>query len=64
LTIARVTAGLRQRDLAVAIGRSTAFVSRLETGGRAILTAEVAERIAATIGTPAFLLFAGRDKPR
>jgi len=39
-------------------------VSRLETGGRAILTAEVAERIAATIGTPAFLLFAGRDKPR
>jgi len=59
LTIARISAGLRQRDLAERIDRSTAFVSRLETGGPAVLTHEIAERIADAVGTPSFVIFAG-----
>jgi len=62
LTIARITAGLRQVDLAAAVGKSNAFISRLENNGPAVLTPEVAERIASAIGTPAFLLFSGMKK--
>lgn len=62
LTIARITAGLRQSDLAEGIGKSTAYIHRLETGGPAILTPEIAERIAAAVKTPSFILFAGSKK--
>lgn len=62
LKVARVSAGLRQRDLAEAIGRSTPYVCRIETGGPAVLTPEIAEQIAAAVRTPSFILFAGTKK--
>jgi len=62
LTIARVTAGLRQSDLAENIGKSTAYIHRLETGGSATLTSEIAERIASAVGAPSFVIFQGGRK--
>ena len=59
LRIARVSAGVRQADLAASIARSTMFISRLERGGCAVLTPEIAARIAETVNVPAVLLFAG-----
>lgn len=62
LRIARVSAGVRQADLAKSIARSTMFVSRLERGGSATLTPEIASRIAESVNVPAVLLFAGPKK--
>lgn len=59
LTIARISAGLRQIDLAATIGKSNAFISRLENGSGAVLTPEIAEKIASAVGTPSFAIFKG-----
>lgn len=64
LRIARQVAGLRQTDLATAINRSQMFVSRLERGRSAILTPEIADRLADTLGSPAVLLFNGGGNGR
>jgi len=62
LRLARVSAGLRQRDLADAIGRPICYVSRLENGGYALLTPRIAEELAAALDVPAVLIFMGRPK--
>jgi len=62
LRLARVSAGLLQRDLAAAIGRPICYVSRLENGGYARLTPKIAEELAATLEVPAVLIFMGRTK--
>ena len=64
LRISRIAAGLRQRDLAHLIGRSTSFVCRLETGGPASLTPEIAKTIAQAVNAPAAVLFAKGAAPR
>lgn len=50
LRLARAAAGKSQRDIAIAIRRSPAFVHRLETGGPALLDAATAKQIAAVVG--------------
>ena len=62
LKLARLSAGLRQIDLAADIGKSPAYVCRLETGGPAVLTPEIAEKIATSVRTLSFILFAGTKK--
>lgn len=57
LKVARASAGKRQRDLAEEVGRSPAFICRLERGGSALLTPEIAETLSASLGVPAVLLF-------
>lgn len=64
LRLARLAAGLRQVDLAATIGRSRLFICRLEIGGYARLTPEIAETLAAAVNVPAALLFARRNAPR
>jgi transcriptional regulator with XRE-family HTH domain len=59
IRIARVSSGLRQTDLAAEINRSQMFVSRLECGGYAVLTPEIADRIAEVLGVPGAVLFRG-----
>lgn len=62
LRTARRVADLKQKDIAAEIGRSQMFVSRLERGGYARLTPEIAEKIAAIVGVPSVILFAGPKK--
>ena len=56
LRVARVSAGFMQEDLAKRIGRSPAFVSRIETGGPALITKEVASKIAKALNLPPSLV--------
>lgn len=60
LRVARVAAGLYLRDIAQAVDRSISFVHRLEVGGYARLTPEIAFRIGEAVGVPAPILFPGR----
>jgi len=62
LRTARVGSGLRQADLAAIIDRSQMFISRLERGGYAVLTPEIAERITEVVGVPGVILFRGNGK--
>ena len=59
LKIARISAGLSQSDLAAKIERGHVFVHRLETDGCAVLTSEIAEKIASAVGVPAVVIFSG-----
>jgi transcriptional regulator with XRE-family HTH domain len=59
LKIARVAAGLSQSDLAAVTGKSTTYIHRLETRGSALLTREIAEKIADAVCTPTPILFSG-----
>lgn len=61
LRLARLAAGLRQADLAAVIDRSQMFVHRLEVGGPARLTPEIADKLAAAVNVPAALLFSRRN---
>jgi transcriptional regulator with XRE-family HTH domain len=62
LRTARRVAEITQNDIAAEIGRSQMYVSRLERGGYARLTPEIAEKIAALVGVPSFILFKGERK--
>jgi transcriptional regulator with XRE-family HTH domain len=63
LKLARVVKDIRQRDIAEAIHKSTAYVSRLESGrGPATLTPEIAAKIAKVLDVPVVVLFAGRGR--
>ena len=57
LRVARVSAGLRQCDLAERVNRSPAYICRLENHGPAVLTPEIAKRISEAVGSPAVFLF-------
>ncbi|HBO69164.1 MAG TPA: hypothetical protein DD658_03075 [Deltaproteobacteria bacterium] len=57
LRVARVSAGLRQRDLAEQVNRSSAYICRLENHGPAVLTPQIAKRISEAVRTPAVFLF-------
>jgi transcriptional regulator with XRE-family HTH domain len=63
LRINRIAAGLRLADVAREINRSIMFVQRLETGGSARLTPEIASKIAEALSTsPENLFRDGDDK--
>lgn len=57
LRIERFLCGMTLQQLAEATGRSRMFFSRLETGGSATLTPEIAEKIASVLGTVPEKLF-------
>jgi transcriptional regulator with XRE-family HTH domain len=57
LRLARVLAGLSQRDVADQVNRSPVYIHRLETGGSAVLTPELASKIADTLGSTPEILF-------
>jgi transcriptional regulator with XRE-family HTH domain len=57
LRLYRIQAGLRQCDIAKPINRSVQFVHRLETGGPALLTAELAEAIGNLLAISPAILF-------
>jgi len=57
LRIERFLQGVTLRDLEQATGRSRMFFSRLETGGPATLTPDLARKIADTLGVPPEKIF-------
>ena len=61
LKFARVAQGLSQRELADAVGRSPAYISRLEGGGPAHLDDETRGAIARTLGVPENFVFSTDD---
>jgi transcriptional regulator with XRE-family HTH domain len=63
LQLARIKVGLRQKDVAHEIGRSTQFISRVENGGSATLTPELAERIGAVVAVSPGELFGDAFRP-
>lgn len=64
LRIIRIQSGLRQRDVAEAIGRSTQFVHRLETSGPALLTPAIAEKIGTVVAVSPAELFGEAYRPK
>ena len=62
LRTARAAAGLRQIDLARAIGRTCSFVNRLEARVPVVLTPELRNQIAEVLQTPEAVLFAGMPR--
>lgn len=63
LRIVRIQSGLRQRDVADAIGRSPQFIHRLETHGPALLTPAIAEKIGAIVAVSPAELFGEAYRP-
>jgi transcriptional regulator with XRE-family HTH domain len=64
LRIARVAAGLSQRELARQIDRSQPWVHRAETGGEARVTPEDAARIAAALNVSPESIFTNIDEEK
>ncbi len=61
LRLARILAGMTQRDVAAQIHRSPSYVHRLETGGSAKAGSDLARKIADTLHAPLDSLF--REDP-
>ena len=61
LRIERFLRGVTLRDLEAATGRSRMFFSRLETGGSAVLTPELALRISEILTVTPEKLFASPE---
>lgn len=61
---ARTASSLTQEELAASIGKSRAFVYRLEVGGRATLTPEIAERISTVVSIAPEALFGDAYRSR
>lgn len=62
LKLTRTAKGMSQADVGLRISRPQCFVSRIERGGSALVTREVASAIAAALETPVELLFPGVDR--
>jgi transcriptional regulator with XRE-family HTH domain len=61
LRITRLSRRLSLREMAVVCGKSKSYAHRLEAGGCAKLTPEVAARVASTLGLPVGILFPGES---
>ncbi|GAB4371385.1 MAG: hypothetical protein Kow00128_19210 [Deltaproteobacteria bacterium] len=64
LRVERFIRGITLRDLEQATGRSRMYFHRLETGGPAILTSDVVEKVSAFLGCPPEKIFSGEGEEK